>query len=129
MGLGGLIDYRLIVKKPFEEAMKLKRSSDVGIDELITGSYHLSSLEYLSMGVCTLAYIDKPTEAAIKLVTGAVSIPWDVCKPDALYRYLDTYRKDKDFLIEEQHEARKWMEKYWHPNMIVGHYSKMYSSL
>lgn len=128
MRMAGVIDYQLIYKVPFDDVMIKKKQADIGIDEISTGSYHLSSLEYLSLGVGCFANIDPLTEKAIKDVTGADRIPWIRANKENFERVLRNILKDQSW-PEIGAASRTWMEEYWNPQMLCGHYLKMYNSL
>lgn len=128
MRLAGIIDYQLICKAPFDDVMIKKKQADIGIDEVSTGSYHLSSLEYLSLGVGCFANIDPLTEKAIKDVTGAAAIPWIRANKDSFERVLRNILKERSW-PEIGDASRSWMEEYWNPRILCSHYLKMYQSL
>lgn len=128
MRIAGTVDYQLICKAPFDDVMIKKKQADIGIDEVSTGSYHLSSLEYLSLGVGCFANIDPLTEKAIKDVTGATTIPWIRATKDNFERVLRNILKDQSW-PEIGVASRVWMEEYWNPNLLCSHYLKMYESL
>lgn len=128
MQLARRLKFQLIVKRPFEEAMRMKQLSDIGIDEFVTGSYHLSSLEYLSMGCATIARLDAKTEAAVKEVSGANYLPWVNTSVGNFKGSLE------DLLhVEKWREigrlSRVWMERYWNPEMLCDRYERMYEKL
>lgn len=122
------IIYDRIVNTPFEAAMARKTLADIGIDEVATGSYHLSSLEYLSMGVACFAHIDAQTEAAIKRVTGCTELPW--IRSDAKQfttKLLQTIKESEWKTLGNN--SRRWMENFWNPQALCNHYLNMYEAL
>lgn len=122
------IDYQVIVKKTHEETMALKRLADIGIDEVVTGSYHLSSLEYLSLGVACFSYIDDLTEKAIKDVCGCKDLPWVVAHRHTFKaKFNDILRRG--VWQEIGQESRKWMEEYWSPEHLYRCYKDMYRGI
>jgi hypothetical protein len=126
--LAGDIQFQLIVSAPHKEVMEKKRLAHIGIDEVVTGSYHLSSLEYLSLGVATFANIDLATEKVVKDLTGCERLPWLKATEvnfDSRFRQL---LKQRDW-VEAGHFSREWMERYWNPGILVGHYERMYRRL
>ena len=46
----------VIVNTPYEETLIRKKWATIGMEELVTGSYHLSMLEYMAMGCATLQH-------------------------------------------------------------------------
>lgn len=122
------IYYQRIVNMPFEECMKAKAKADIGIDEVSTGSYHMSSLEYLSLGVATIGHLDSLTEKVVKDLTGADWLPWVDCRENDFKHTLEMLIKNKNY-VEHGARARKWMETYWSPQKLVPHFIKMYEAL
>lgn len=119
------IKYQLIVQKPFEEVIPLKRMADIGIDEFVTGSYHLSSLEYFALNVPCYAYLDSKTQDVVKRLTGATHLPWLQTSPQ-------TFRQDllRDIKhIQKIPSPRKWMSTYWNPEILSNHYVRMYERI
>lgn len=128
MKLAGDIYYQLITSKPHGKVMELKRGADIGLDEVATGSYHLSSLEYLSLGVPCFANVDKLTGEAVMKVTGCTTLPWIKANKDNFESILRRIIKEKSWQ-ELGQRSREWMEIYWKPQLLVQHYQEMYQSL
>lgn len=123
------IYYKRIVGKPFVECVFLKRQCDIGVDEVSTGSYHMSSLEFLSMGIATIAYIDEQTEKVVKDLTGASDLPWVVANEASFKPVVDHFAMNRESTKIAGQFARTWMEKYWSPGILCGHLLKMYEDL
>lgn len=124
----GVIVFQLIIDTPHHVAIKMKQGADIGIDEIATGSYHLSSLEYLSMGVPCFANIDRKTQDVLCRMTGADTLPWIISTKDLFPIQLHKVMNQKSW-VQKGKEAREWMERYWHPVHMVRHYEEMYDSL
>jgi hypothetical protein len=119
---------QLIIEKPHDVAMKLKRGADISIDEIATGSYHLSSLEYLSMGVPCFCLIDHLTARAVRDVTGCEELPWIIANKDSFLPTLQGIMHERSW-AELGKQARAWMEKYWNPQFLLKSYEDMYDDL
>ena len=130
MKYAGLVDYRLINKKPHNIALMEKQLADIGIDEVITGSYHMSSLEYLSMGIVCIANIDKQTSKVLRDLTGSKKLPWYVADSKNFQsRINDLIRKDREEIKNLGAYSRKWMEKYWNQTTLCQHFTDIYEDL
>jgi hypothetical protein len=123
------IHLQIITDKPHAECLRLKRESTLAIDDLITGSYHLSSLETLSMGKPSLCFIDKRTEYIIKEITGCSEIPWINTKIEEAEYVLDAFLTDPKLMQSFGAESRRWMERYWNDASLVSHYEYAYDDL
>ncbi len=114
---------------PWLDSLKRRRRANIHIDEVSTGSYHLSSLEALSQGTVTIAGIAPWMEDIIRKATGCQDIPWVVANENNLSSVIENLILDWDSLLEKQRQSRKWMEKYWAPEIIIKDYTKIYESL
>lgn len=122
------IFYQRLVGVPHDECLALKQKADIGIDEISTGSYHMSSLEYLSMGCACFGHIDEQTEKCIKDVTGCDWLPWVECIEPQFKLKIREMVRTKSY-IEIGKKSREWMEKYWNPEVLCNHFIKMYEDL
>jgi hypothetical protein len=120
--------YDLIVQQPHSITLQRKRNAHIGVDEIMTGSYHLSSLEYLAMGTPCFAHVDELTAAAVKTVTGADELPWIETVPHNFKSKLLELIKDRGY-VDAGAKSRAWMEKYWCPKVLCDKYVSMYESL
>lgn len=125
----------IIIRTPYEHCIARKRWAHIGIDEFKTGSYHLSGLEYASMGCVLLGRIDRQTADAILKVTGdrtcLANWPWYVCEDEEHFktnmRDLLKFRVTSLEILGKSN--RLWMEKYWNPKNLVKIYEEMYKTL
>jgi hypothetical protein len=129
LAVGGNMSHDIIINVPHEECMFRKSLGDIGIDEVKTGSYHLCSLENLSLGLATIAHIDRLTSAAISSITGTTEIPWISTPHHGLETAIFNLISNKDRLEKKKNESRLWMEKYWAPEVLVKKFTDIYESL
>jgi len=108
------------------ECLSLRQNSSIIIDELITGSFHIGSLEGLSQGKPTFCYLDNRMENVIKNFTGAKELPWVNYPLENVKKPLENFIKDKALRKEQGLYSRKWMEKYWNDKKLILYYEKVY---
>lgn len=124
-------DYDLIRDVPYEQCLKRKAWSHVGVEEFFTGSYHLSFLEYLALENCTFGYMDELTEKALASVVGMDAVralPFIRTTPEAgLLPVLS--RPSPELFREKAVGARSWMLTHWSPEKTMKHYDAVYASL
>ena len=128
MAIDHQIKSQIITSRPHADVMTLKRCADIGIDEIATGSYHMSSLEFLSLGVACIASIDHLTFRAINKITGVGHIPWVVAERHTLATELRRIINHHEYKVKGL-ESREWMEKYWQPRRLCQIYREMYEAL
>jgi hypothetical protein len=116
---------------PYEACMKRKRWAHIGIDEIMTGSYHLSTLEYFSLGCACIVRIDEKTLNAIFQISpeGAAAWPGIQASPDTLEAQIKLWVSNRDALKARAEKSREWMEKYWSPANHALHFEGVYKCL
>jgi hypothetical protein len=119
--------YRFVSGAPWVEAMEAKRGCDIAIDEVVTGSYHLCSLEALSLGLATIAGLDERTVDALEAVTGTREHPWILARPNTLRRELNRLVADDGYRRAKRTEGRAYMERHWSPRATAAHFAAAYA--
>ncbi len=114
---------------PHDECLRRRQSSDIIIDDVVTGSYHLSSLEGLSQGKAVVCHIDNRLAGIVSELTGAAYLPFVNVDINALKPTLKELCHDKEMLAQIGANSRKWMEKYYADNLMVRHYLTAYDEL
>lgn len=122
----------IIMNTSYAETMFKKKWSTIGMEELVTGSYHLSFLEYMSFGCATLHNMDEATKIAMAHVVGTDAVN----ELPALQTTVAGLFKTLHDLVTQPEEAkatglacRKWMELHWNPNTFVKYFDNIYSKL
>lgn len=128
MHLAQTIYFQLIFQQPYEKMVEIKRNADIAIDEISTGSYHLSSLEYLAMGIPCFANVDQITFNVLKEMTGCTTLPWVIANKNNFKTRLDQIVKDQSWQ-DLGRKSREWMEMFWYPERLVRQYMEMYEDL
>lgn len=121
--------HRVVYDRPWEEVMAARRDCDVAIDEVVTGSYHMCSLEALSQGLATVANLDARTVDALESVTGTRQHPWVVADADSLHLQLTRLVEDAGWRREKRREARAYVERHWAPAMVAERFHRIYRGL
>jgi hypothetical protein len=107
--------------------MQARQRCDIAIDEVVTGSYHMCSLEALSQGLATVAALDDLTVDALERVTGTREHPWVVARLDSLERRLRELCDDPAYLQARREQSRAYMVRYWHPRRLVENMRAIYA--
>jgi hypothetical protein len=109
--------------------MALKKQAHLGVDEITTGSYHLSALEYASLGVPCFANTDSLTDKVVKDLTGCLEVPWIKASHDSFETILRGLIRNKEHLLDAGVKTREWMISNWSPDKLKPHYTSMYEKL
>ena len=119
----------LVESVPYEECMELKRKSDIVIDDITTGSFHLTSLEGLSMGKPTISYLDPRTVSVLTSFTGSRDLPFVNVRIKELAPVLIELLNDPSLRRAVGGYSRRWIEEYYSPEINVRHYEKLYERI
>lgn len=123
------VEVRVRQGLPHHECLRERQASDISIDELVTGSYHLSSLESLAQGLPTLAFLDDRCRSIVTELTGSTRLPWVNTRLEESAGPLVALVRDPDLHRNIGATGRRWMEDNWHDRKMVGHYLKAYADL
>lgn len=120
---------KILNNKPHKEIMKAKQKSRIVVDELITGSYHLSGLEGLSCGKPTLAYLDHRTDYVLREISGSNICPFINVRLEDSYSVIKYLLENPEVTRELGLKSRKWIEKYWNEAKLSNIYADIYYKL
>jgi len=123
-----ICESRIITDTPYKECLEKKRSADIAIDEVITGSYHLNTLEALSQGQVAICGMDRQCENALQSYTQTYQNPIKISSPDNLEGMLIRLLRDADLLEHLKKESRKFMENHWSTEKLNKFFQKKYFS-
>lgn len=109
------------------ECLQRKSACHIVIDDLVTGSYHLNTLESLASGSVCLTHMDRATQQAVFDLTGRSDFPAiSVGLEDAEVVLLDL--ADNRPLVEAMGEhSRAWMRQHWAPKAMARHFLDAYA--
>lgn len=120
------IEFVLIEGRPHKEAIQIKRTCDIAIDQITdlggTG-YGVNSLETLSMGIPTLTSFTPDFEVFLK------DHPFVVVNPDNLPQKLEQVIVDRDLRRRKGIEGRRFVEKYHAAEAVVRSIYAIYREL
>jgi hypothetical protein len=116
----------LIEGKPHEEALRLKMTCDIAIDQIGdrggTG-YGVNSLETLSMGIPTLTSFTPEFEAFLP------DHPFITVNPETLAEKLELVIKDAELRRRKAADGRRFVEKYHDVRKVLEGIYAMYREL
>ena len=121
--------YKLIHKTPLEKTLGMKRSSRIVVDEMVTGSYHLTGLEGLSQGKPVLSYIDDRARWIMSHFSGTGVCPFINVRLEDAFAVLDYLLSHPDDAHDIGMEARSFVEKYWSQKNLIKHFEDAYEKL
>lgn len=127
---GSRVNVDLIMNTSYYDCITRKARSDIVVDECVTPSYHLSSLEGLALGKPTVCWVDDRVQQILSECTGSDTQPFHSVYVGWLEDYLiDMIERGSDYLKREGVKAKKWFDTYWQPVDIVNEYIRIYQTL
>ena len=123
------ITAEVVFNRPYSECLSARRRADISIDEIITGSYHLVSLESLSAGLATIAGLDETQRRTLHELTGSADLPWVIARPESIESVLKGFVADRGLLERTRRASREWMEVFWHPKTTTEKFLKIYEEM
>jgi hypothetical protein len=120
---------RTMYNLPVNEVLDAKRRSRVVIDEMVTGSFHLSGLEGLSMGKPVFSYLDARTSDVLRTISGSDRIPFVNVRLEEAEPIVSHMIANRDVAAEIGASGRAWMEQYWDEDKTIRHYIDLFETL
>lgn len=120
--------YELVIikNKPFLECLKIKQGCDICIDEVMTGSYHMSSLESLSQGSVVINNINEEVKGYLSKVTGTSTHPMIKASSETLSDVLTWLLKNPEAVNNIKEASRSFMVEHWAPEKINKIFMEIY---
>lgn len=114
---------------PFDACQRLRATADLVIDDVVTGSFHTTSLEALSMGKPTLCWLDARARAVLSELTGTTDLPIVDVPLHALERVLVELCAQRELLHRLGRYAHDWMREHYREEDMVTRYVRAYDEL
>ena len=104
----------------YDSCMDGKAQCDILLDEVVTGSYHRSTLEGLALGVPTAVNLSPEVHGVLLRAAGANDVP-------VVHATIETLADRLSWLVEMDevkrrrlgNRGRDWMVRHWHPRDIA----------
>lgn len=114
---------------PHHECLVRKSQAHIAIDELVTGSYHTSTLESLAAGSATLCFLDERTQLSFRRLSGQMDLPVvNVGLEHAEALLLDLIRHPA-VVDELGRRSAQWMNEHWSPFEMARHFIAPYEEV
>ncbi|MFW6145869.1 MAG: glycosyltransferase family 1 protein [Planctomycetota bacterium] len=120
---------RIVSDRSFDDALAARRASSIILDELVTGSYHLSSLEGLAAGRPTLAYPDDRCLRVLAELAGTSECPFVRTPLEEAEATLTGLLADPDEAAAIGRSGRAWLERHWSAERMSACFVDVYETL
>jgi hypothetical protein len=123
------VEIDIIEQVAHEECLRRKSECDIFIDDLVTGSYHLNTLESLALGKATLCYLDSRVDSVVRSISECNDFPIVNVRLENLNEVLLSLVSRPDVVRSLGRNAYEWMQKNWDGAQLVHHYLDAYAHI
>jgi len=120
---------KCMTSSTFQEVIREKRRARLVVDDLVTGSYHLSGLEGLSLGKAVLSFLDGRTQQVLGEIAGTETCPFVNLRLEDSHDVLVYLVEHPDVAAAIGKASREWIECYWSDHILVQHFVDVYEKL
>ncbi len=114
----------------YDRCIQGKALCDVLLDEVVTGSYHRTTLEGLALGIPTVVNVSSPVHGVVVRAAGANDFP-------VVHADIDTLEERLEWLVEMDpikrrrmgNDSHDWMVRHWHPRDIAREFCEQLAQL
>ena len=121
--------FKIMTGQPLKEALRAKQRSRIVIDDLVTGSYHLTGLEGLSQGKPVLSFIDERNLALLRHVSGSEHCPFINVRLEDAETVLLHLLENPANCETIGNAGRRWLLKYWNEVSLIQFFHRAYVDL
>ena len=124
------VSVNFLYDQPHHVLQGQRRNSYLVVDDIVTGTYHTTSLESLSMGVPVLAFLDSRIADNVRSLSGCLEpLPWVDFPLHEARGALIEILTDEELRNELGQYSRAWMVKYWNDKALIQLYVDAYVDL
>ncbi|GAB6038370.1 hypothetical protein JCM15519_29290 [Fundidesulfovibrio butyratiphilus] len=120
---------RTVTDRPLAEVLADKRRSRIALDDMVTGSYHLTGLEALAQGVPVLSCLDERSQALLRRFSGADWHPFINTRLEEAPKVIAHLAGEPELCRALGLAGRRWLLAHWREERMVGHYQAAYDLL
>jgi hypothetical protein len=120
------VEIDIIEQVSHDECLRRKALSDIAIDDLVTGSYHMSTLESLMAGSAVLSYLDERVVNAVATITGRTDFPVINTRLEEAEQMLLYLCSNPKLTRELGNHSGRWMHEYWAPDRMATIFENAY---
>ena len=120
---------KIISGIPLHKVLEHKRCARVVVDDLVTGSYHLTGLEGLSQGKPVLSFLDERSLQLLRYVSGSDHCPFINVRLEDAEEVLEWLVFHPEQCMEIGDAGRSWIMKHWNEAKLIRHFVQAYADL
>ncbi|SLM30107.1 Glycosyl transferase family 2 (fragment) [Desulfamplus magnetovallimortis] len=118
-----------VTGKPLGDVLKHKQQSNIVVDDLVTGSYHLTGLEGLSQGKAVLSFLDQRSLQLLRYISGSDHCPFINVRLEDAEKVLTWLLDNPETCRDIGNAGRMWILDNWNGKKLIQHFTRAYSDL
>ena len=126
---GTPVEIDIIEQVSHAECLRRKALADIAIDDLVTGSYHMSTLESLILGSAVLTFTDQRVLRATQEVASDDNFPTLNVRLEEAEQVILELLKQPELIRQIGKESRQWMLDHWAPEKMAGVFMQHYNAV
>lgn len=123
------VEIDCVENTPHAECLARKAACDVVLDDLVTGSYHLNTLESLVGGRAVITYLDARTQVAQQEITGGHRLPVLNLSLECTAEVLIELAREPAIARQMGEQAAMWMRAHWSPEAMAARFVAIYEQV
>ena len=121
--------FKIMSGRPLDEVLEIKRKSRIIIDDLVTGSYHLTGLEGLAQGKPVLSFIDERCLGLLRYFSGSDHCPFINVRLEDAEEVLLWLLEHPAICEEIGKSGNDWIHVNWNEAKLILHFESAYIDL
>ena len=121
--------YKIMTGRPLDEVLRAKQRARIVIDDLVTGSYHLTGLEGLAQGKPVLSFLDERCLGLLRYFSGSPHCPFINLRLEDAEDVLIYLLENPVACREIGQTSRDWILTYWNEKNLIRHFEHAYETL
>jgi len=123
------VELDIIEQVTHDECLRRKMNCDIAIDDVSTGSYHMSTLESLILGSAVLTFMDDRILKTVKNICGRDDFPVINTRLEDLESMLLYLAERPELTRQIGQDSGNWMKKYWRPENMAMKFVDIYNEV
>jgi len=121
--------YRIMTGKSLSEVLEAKQKARIVIDDLATGSYHLTGLEGLAQGKPVLSFLDERCLHLLRHFSGSEHCPFINVRLEDAKEVLLYLLDHPDECKAIGNASRDWLLSHWNEKKLIEFFVQAYKQL
>ncbi|BBO88342.1 hypothetical protein DSCOOX_15220 [Desulfosarcina ovata subsp. ovata] len=121
--------FKIMSGRPLDEVLRAKQRARIVIDDLVTGSYHLTGLEGLAQGKPVLSFLDERCQYLLRYFSGSEHCPFVNVRLEDAETVLLYLLENPDACETIGQAGYRWLLSFWNEEKLIRYFERAYEEL